>query len=113
MGVIEQTLCDGCGELIYGKKGIAFVKKDYIQIIGQVTFHKVTQETQWVDHMHLTPTDHENLSFCMDNKGLKLDCLIAYIESRTLIVKNKIEISKRKRATEEQQDDYTPRFNRG
>lgn len=37
----ELILCDFCGEILYGKKGIADVRKDYVNFIpNKITFEK-------------------------------------------------------------------------
>ena len=99
MGIVNQQICDCCGRVLYGKKGTTFVKEDYIQIKGQITKHSVDKTTQWISHMHLTPTDSEDLSFC------NMECLEGYMASRETYVRMKIENKKRQQATDEASDD--------
>jgi hypothetical protein len=117
MSIANHTICDGCGEILYGKKGIHFIKKDYIQIKGQITVHEVDKTTDWISHLHMTPTENEDLSLCKEMDGIKLDCLQSYIDSRSTFVKTRIEANKRNRASEElreaQEYGYAPRYSRG
>lgn len=101
MGIINQQVCDGCGTVIFGRNGNVVTKRSYVQFKGQITTHDVDDKTGWVDHRYLTPFENSDLSFCMEKGGLKLDCLMAYLGQRTIIVNNKIEASKRRRATDE------------
>lgn len=103
MGLVNQQICDGCGKILFGKNGVVSTKESYIQFKGQITTHTVVKESGWVDHMYITPNDMSDLSFCMDKGGVEMDCLKAYVDTRIIITKQKIEASKRRQATEELQ----------
>lgn len=101
MAQVNQQICDGCGKVLFGQNGVVQVKNSYVQFKGQVTTHTVDEKTNWVEHIYLTPTDSCDLAFCMEANGVKLDCISAYIEMRTVIAKQKIEAAKRRQASDE------------
>lgn len=105
MGIINQQVCDGCGRILFGRNGTEVTRRSYVQFRGQITTHTVDEKTGWVDHVYLTPTNNNDLSFCAEAGNVKLDCVQAYVGQRTIIAKQKIEAAKRRAATEEQARD--------
>ncbi len=101
MGIINQQVCDGCGKILFGRNGTVVTKKSYIQLNGKITTHRVDSVTGWVDHMYLTPIETPDLSFCLVDDGISLDCMKSYLEARVIIAKQKMEAAKRRMATEE------------
>ena len=96
MAQVEQELCDGCGALITGKKGVVFQRNPGIIIKGQISVLEVDEATKWREHMYVTPGADCNLSFC------NLDCLSIYISAHTLIAKSRIREKMQREAAGEQ-----------
>lgn len=105
MATIQQQLCDGCGALITGTKGITKVYNEAILIRGSLGIFEVDKETRWRDHLFITPHGATDLAFC------KLPCIQAYIDHRTMTARHRKTEALRREASEEELgrlDDQPP-----
>lgn len=85
MADIQQQLCDGCGALLNGKHGIAWVKLPCLEINGQIVYEEMsTEKPNWRQHLFVTRTPNEKLAFCWgkDPEKPDLKCLMDYITFR-------------------------------
>ena len=73
---IRQILCDHCGEVLWGRKGTADIKKDYIQLQGSMALEKWDLNSAKYCWKFLLPTAHEQLAFC------DLKCFLMYMQTR-------------------------------
>jgi hypothetical protein len=89
MARVEQTICDGCGKVLYGKDRKAFQSEDYIQIQGRVSLQLVNKELAKAGkdndpfyeykpryYIFITPRPDSELSLC------NVQCFQDYIEQR-------------------------------
>jgi hypothetical protein len=83
MGIVQQQLCDGCGEILTGVKGTVYHRKPALLISGQIAIYEVDPHTKWRDHWYATPHANCELAFC------DYTCLQAYIEHRVKVGKQK------------------------
>jgi ribosomal protein L24E len=72
---IQQIICDHCGKILYGKKGIADVHEDYIQIQGSSAFEQYNVLEGKYIYRFLFPTSREALAFC------DVKCLSLYMQT--------------------------------
>jgi hypothetical protein len=75
---IESYNCDGCGELLYGKKGITFIKKTYISIKGQVTLQRADKKTGRTDFAYISDTENKENPLCFCDT----ECFKSYIDMK-------------------------------
>jgi hypothetical protein len=57
-------MCDHCGGILCGKKGIADIHKDYIQIQGSSAWEQWDELDKKYRYKFLFPTSREALAFC-------------------------------------------------
>lgn len=92
MSRVEQTVCDGCGKILYGKDRAAFKSESYIQVQGRISLQCADPEGkhQRADdnwnftrtpryYIFITPHKDAETSFC------DVKCLQAYIDARKRI----------------------------
>ncbi len=109
MGVVEQELCDGCGALISGKKGVVYQRNPALLITGQISVMEVDPDSKWREHIYITPGPETKLSLC------NMDCLQIYVDAHLVIAKSRMAEKLRREAAGEhstrmQKDmDYQPR----
>lgn len=74
MSIVQNQICDACGALLTAKGHDGTIRRDAIEIKGQVIAHVVDPETGWREHTFISPTSNSDLSFC------DLECFGYYIE---------------------------------
>lgn len=79
MAKVEQYLCDACGEVLYGRKGMVFIKKRYVQFKGKLLMQDTDDPTTGCARFcYITKNIEEpELSFCDPEK---FSCLVDYIK---------------------------------
>lgn len=70
------TQCDNCAEIIYGKKGTAYVTKPYLFIRGFFASYRTDNSPVGVIQTRITSEKQTELIFC------DLKCLGLFIEQR-------------------------------
>lgn len=86
--------CDACGTVLWGRDRAAYIKKDSLQINGQILEKTVDPKTEWEDLTFITHSRTDSLSFC------NTECLVDFIEQRRAMWKVKKEQRLRDEATE-------------
>lgn len=80
---VNQQLCDGCGELLTGIKGITKVYREFIRFKGSMQLGEVDKQTRWREHYYLTPHGEVELTFC------NLDCVGIYVDHKLTVAKTR------------------------
>ena len=83
MSQITQQICDGCGKILTGSKGIVKIHEPFITIKGSIGVGEVDPDTKWREFMFITPNSTNDLAFC------DIDCLKAYIDTGTERARNR------------------------
>jgi hypothetical protein len=64
MAQVTNITCDNCNAVLYGKDRAAFVKKENVQINGQIVVQKVDPKTGYSYPLFVTRTPNERMNFC-------------------------------------------------
>jgi hypothetical protein len=67
-----NSTCDACGEVVFGKKGIAWVEKEHITIKGRMSIQMPADQ----DYLFITKDPETEMHFC------DLKCLTDYVTFR-------------------------------
>lgn len=87
----NQTTCDSCGEILFGKKGIQWIEKEHISIKGNFSLEIPPEDFVWLSLNRETETH-----FCANNT-----CLMAYIRYKREMHEDKNRASRARLAREE------------
>jgi hypothetical protein len=124
MAQLNQSICDGCGKVIFSKNARSEIKKPYLGIRGQIRLNTVDPHTNWGEYRFITPSPNEELQFCInEDNTITLDCLLAYIEDREkttrMVREQKLRAEadveyreRRQREVFEDKRPYPPRYSR-
>src|SRR3990172_5316763 len=64
MGLVKQYLCDNCGEIMYGKKGVGLVHKTYRSIRGSITVQRWNNDRNQGEFVYISEHPEEPMCFC-------------------------------------------------
>ncbi len=81
MAKIENYVCDSCGKVLYGKKGLAFIRERYLQIKGgKMLIQDFDKDAHASKFAYITPNIPEfELSFC---DPMTQPCFMDYLKYR-------------------------------
>lgn len=79
MAIVEQIMCDMCGTVLVGSKGIHKISKSYVEIAGFVRDWTADPQSGWREYAYVSAPDKRQMAFCTEDDA---QCFFDYLDMK-------------------------------